>query len=194
MVTHCPNRFVISFSSCYSFHLNILLFFIAPEPPSNLAVRVRKVAQVTWDPPAVGGVTGYKIKVCKFRRKYCLSINLLNHLFSLQLHALSEPSTSVRTFVLSEDASPFTLRDLTPGASYRLELHSIFENRDSDVPAVQNFTTSNQFGSASFHLRYVNENYLIFRTQYTGKIYRLVQERDYPFGLVAASVSCWNLF
>ena len=42
----------------------------APEPPTNLAIRVRKVAQVTWDPPATGGVTGYKLK----------------------LHALSEPS------------------------------------------------------------------------------------------------------
>lgn len=47
----------------------------------------------------------------------------------------------MRTLVLSADASPFPLRDLTPGASYRLELHSIFENRDSEVAAIQNFTT-----------------------------------------------------
>ena len=49
--------------------------------------------------------------------------------------------------MLSEDASPFTLRDLTPGASYRLELHSMFENRDSELPAVQNFTTRTHFYS-----------------------------------------------
>ncbi|KAI9561811.1 hypothetical protein GHT06_012772 [Daphnia sinensis] len=91
----------------------------APEPPSNLVIRVRKAVQVTWDPPSVGGVTGYKIK----------------------LHALSEPLTGIRTFVLSADASPFPLRELTPGASYRLELHSMFENRDSEVAIVQNFTT-----------------------------------------------------
>jgi len=94
----------------------------APEPPTNLSLRVKKVAQVSWNPPANGGVTGYKIK----------------------LHTLSESptsATSVRTFVLSEDASPFTLRNLTPGANYRLELHSIFEGRDSQLPVVQNFTT-----------------------------------------------------
>ncbi len=48
---------------------------------------------------------------------------------------------SVRTLVLSEDASPFTLRELTPGATFRLELHSIFQGRDSDTAAVQNLTT-----------------------------------------------------
>ena len=91
----------------------------APDPPTNLAIRVRKAAQVTWDRPTQGNVSGYKVK----------------------LHALSEPSNSVRTLVLSEDASPFALRDLTPGATYRLELHSIFEGRDSETAAVQNFTT-----------------------------------------------------
>lgn len=78
----------------------------------------------------------------------------------LQLHTLSESPTSatnVRTLVLSEDASPFTLRNLTPGANYRLELHSIFEGRDSQLPVVQNFTTSNDAlhssFRASFHAR-----------------------------------------
>ena len=39
------------------------MFTAAPEPPTNLVVRVRKVAQVSWDPPSVGGVDGYKLKV-----------------------------------------------------------------------------------------------------------------------------------
>ena len=71
--------------------------------------------------------------------------------FAMQLHTLSEPPTSVRTFVVSEDASPFTLRNLTPGASYRVELHSIFQGRDSDLPVVKNFTTSN-YSSVFFFL------------------------------------------
>lgn len=110
----------------------------------------------------IGGVTGYKIKVRKNPEKLtqlpggrvtfhsvtvacedsaCTGV-LLTHFFPcLQLHALSEPSAAVRTLVLSTDASPFSLRDLTPGASYRLELHSMFDTRDSEVPLVQNFTT-----------------------------------------------------
>lgn len=46
----------------------IVIFTTAPEPATSLAIRVRKAVQVSWEPPAVGGVTGYKIKVRSTKR------------------------------------------------------------------------------------------------------------------------------
>ena len=64
----------------------------APDPPSNLSIDVvsGKLANLQWNPPAMGGFSGFKLKVIP----------------------LSEPSKSVRSIVIREDASPFQLRDL----------------------------------------------------------------------------------
>ncbi|KAK2713671.1 hypothetical protein QYM36_009520, partial [Artemia franciscana] len=93
----------------------------APDPPSDVQVKVRggKMATINWNQPFQGGYSGYKIKV----------------------YPLSEATTSVRTLLVSDDASPFTLRDLTPGGSYKIELNTVFENKDSINMVTRNFTT-----------------------------------------------------
>ncbi|XP_034247190.1 tyrosine-protein phosphatase 10D isoform X1 [Thrips palmi] len=93
----------------------------APDPPTNLSVNVRsgKVAQVSWSPPVIGQYTNFKIKVVN----------------------LSE-SPHQQPVLRSEDAvSPFALKDLMPGASYQLQLFTVYEGKESGAYTSRNFTT-----------------------------------------------------
>jgi cadherin 5 type 2 (VE-cadherin) len=54
---------------------------------------------------------------------------------------LSEPQKSIRNIVIREDASPFQLRDLTPGATYEVQLFTVYENKESAAYISTNFTT-----------------------------------------------------
>lgn len=92
----------------------------APDPPSNLSVSIRggKSAQVSWNPPALGHYSGFKMKV----------------------NSLSEQAAP-RSIMLSENASPYTLRDLTPGGSYQVQLFTVYDNKESSAYTSRNFTT-----------------------------------------------------
>ncbi|RZF35702.1 hypothetical protein LSTR_LSTR009570 [Laodelphax striatellus] len=92
-----------------------------PDPPSNLTVNVRvgKTAQVTWNPPALGHYTGFKMKVLP----------------------LVEQNVEPRTIMLPDNASPYTLRDLTPGGTYQVQLFTVYDNKESAVYVSRNFTT-----------------------------------------------------
>jgi receptor-type tyrosine-protein phosphatase beta len=83
----------------------------APDPPSNLSIDIStgKIAFLQWRPPTSGGYSGFKLKVIP----------------------LSEPTKSIRNIVIREDASPFQLRDLTPGATYEIQLFTVYENKES---------------------------------------------------------------
>ncbi|XP_075214257.1 protein tyrosine phosphatase 10D isoform X3 [Lycorma delicatula] len=91
-----------------------------PDPPSNLSVSVRsgKVAHVSWSPPALGHYTGFKMKVV----------------------ALAE-SVEPRTITLAENASPYILRELTPGGTYQVQLFTVYDNKESPAYISRNFTT-----------------------------------------------------
>ena len=93
----------------------------APDPPSNLSIEANsgKVATIQWEPPSVGGYSGFRLKVIP----------------------LSEPTKSVRAIVIREDASPFLLRDLTPGATYEIQLSTVYDSKESTVYISTNFTT-----------------------------------------------------
>ena len=94
---------------------------LAPDPPSNLSIDVvsGKLANLQWNPPAMGGYSGFKLKVIP----------------------LSEPTKSVRSIVIREDASPFQLRDLSPGGTYEIQLFTVYENKESAAYISTNFTT-----------------------------------------------------
>jgi len=91
----------------------------APDPPSNLNIDVQsgKIAVVRWDPPTIGSHSGFKLKVIP----------------------LSEPGKTIRNIVIRETKS--TLRDLTPGASYEIQLFTVYENKESQAYISTNFTT-----------------------------------------------------
>ncbi len=93
----------------------------APDPPSNLSIDVRtgKIALLQWRHPATGGYSGFKLKVIP----------------------LSELTKSIRNIVIREDSSPFQLRDLTPGATYEIQLFTVYENKESSAYISTNFTT-----------------------------------------------------
>ncbi|CAB4065344.1 PTPRB [Lepeophtheirus salmonis] len=65
-----------------------------------------------------------------------LSINVL------KVIPLSEPLKSVRSIFIRQNSSPFQLRDLTSGATYEVQLFTVYENKDSTVYISTNFTTT----------------------------------------------------
>ncbi|GFY75034.1 tyrosine-protein phosphatase 10D [Trichonephila inaurata madagascariensis] len=91
-----------------------------PDPPSNLSVDVQtgKIVDVVWDPPIMGGYSGYKLAILS-----------------------SEDDLSPRSFDLAEDSLSFTLQDLTPGASYEVQLSTLYQEKESSVFISSNFTT-----------------------------------------------------
>ena len=93
----------------------------APDPPSNLSIDndEGKVALLRWQPPASGGFSGFKLKVLP----------------------LSEVTKSIRNIVIRENSSPFPLKDLTPGATYEIQLFTVYENKESSAYISTNFTT-----------------------------------------------------
>ncbi|CAG0924082.1 unnamed protein product [Notodromas monacha] len=92
-----------------------------PDPPSNVSIGVRsgRISLVSWNPPALGGYSAFKLKVVP----------------------LSEIQNSIKNIVIDSDSSPFTLRNLTPGASYEIQLFTVFENKESAAYISRNFTT-----------------------------------------------------
>ncbi|BET01485.1 protein-tyrosine phosphatase 10d [Nesidiocoris tenuis] len=92
----------------------------APDPPSNLTVKVRngKSAIVNFSPPALGSYSSFKMKVI----------------------SLAEPSVAPKTIVL-DTADPYILKELTPGGTYQLQLFSVYEGKESAAYTSRNFTT-----------------------------------------------------
>ncbi|CAL8067890.1 unnamed protein product [Orchesella dallaii] len=94
-----------------------------PDPPENLVVNVRhgRPVLVKWEPPLNGGFSKFK----------------------LRLIPLSEGSgvdkEQPRSFI--EDKTSLTLPDLRAGASYEIQLFTIFENKESTIYMSANFTT-----------------------------------------------------
>ncbi|XP_076062887.1 protein tyrosine phosphatase 10D [Oratosquilla oratoria] len=92
-----------------------------PSPPTNLSIVVLggESVVVNWDKPAISGYSFFKLKVI----------------------SLSEPQNSIRSLVVSQNQLPFTLRELTQGASYELQLYTVYENKESSAYISSNFTT-----------------------------------------------------
>ena len=72
-----------------------------------------------WQPPASGGFSSFNLKVLP----------------------LKELTKSIRNTALPEDSSPFQLKDLTPGATYEIQLFTVYENKESSAYISTNFTT-----------------------------------------------------
>ncbi|XP_054716929.1 tyrosine-protein phosphatase 10D-like [Uloborus diversus] len=92
-----------------------------PDPPVNLTVTVLggKVAEASWEAPKRGGYTGFKLSLIPHSEKDDIPVrnNYISHV------------------------APFLLRDLTPGASYEVQLFSVFHGQDSSTFVTTNFTT-----------------------------------------------------
>ncbi|XP_068211170.1 tyrosine-protein phosphatase 10D-like isoform X1 [Palaemon carinicauda] len=92
-----------------------------PPPPSNLTIHVRsgRSALVSWDPPRTGGYSAFNLKVIP----------------------ISESENSITNFPITENQLPFALKKLMPGASYELQLYTVYETKESDAYISSNFTT-----------------------------------------------------
>ncbi|XP_033218300.1 tyrosine-protein phosphatase 10D-like [Belonocnema kinseyi] len=91
-----------------------------PDPPSNLTVAVRngKSAMVYWAPPSQGNYSGFRLRVQSFN-----------------------DAANPWTRIIPADAVPYTLRDLTPGATYSLQLFTVLDSKESVAYTSRNFTT-----------------------------------------------------
>lgn len=61
----------------------------------------------------------------------------------LQVIPLTEhKATNTHSILINDLSLSYTLRDLTPGASYQLQLSTVYESKESVAYASRNFTTS----------------------------------------------------
>ena len=92
-----------------------------PDPPTQLSIDVQssKVAVVSWDPPNNSSFSGFNLKVI--------------------LISLSEPNKEIKNIQTLDQKS--TLKDLTPGATYEIQLYSVYKQKESTAYISTYFTT-----------------------------------------------------
>lgn len=93
-----------------------------PQPPRDLQIEVisGKAAQIEFQPPENGKVSGYRLLVSP-------------------LSELDE--TLNQQFNISANAEQYTIRDLVPGGHYEIQLYSILNGKLSTEFLATNFTT-----------------------------------------------------
>ncbi|XP_049865569.1 tyrosine-protein phosphatase 10D isoform X2 [Pectinophora gossypiella] len=94
----------------------------APEPPTNLTVTLgrNKQATIAWSPPAHGDYTGFRFKVIP----------------------LTERADGARNITVEGAGNwTYTLRELSPGATYQLHAFTLLHDKESAAYASRNFTT-----------------------------------------------------
>lgn len=57
------------------------------------------------------------------------------------MFSLSESQPSVKTITINDDETSYIFRELVPGASYQVQLYTVFENKESVAYTSRNFTT-----------------------------------------------------
>ncbi|XP_038120480.1 tyrosine-protein phosphatase 10D isoform X6 [Culex quinquefasciatus] len=93
----------------------------APDPPSNMSVAVRsgKSATVSWSPPSQGNFSAFKLKIL----------------------GVSDNFVTNQTIAVEESQFQYSLRDLTPGATYQVQAYTVFDGKESVAYTSRNFTT-----------------------------------------------------
>ena len=130
-----------------SFLLYLISFiFSAVNPPRDLSVKVisGKEVNVDWNIPQEGRFDSFKITI---------------EPLSLQ------DDSGIRTIMIGiEDTTPVPIRDLTPGASYEVRLHTVYRNEESKLFLRTNFTTIPSLPSVPV-IWYRNETTLLVKLQ-----------------------------
>lgn len=98
------------------------IYSTEPEPPRELSVDVitGKEVKLDWSAPNEGLVSSYQAKI----------IPLSEH-----------DDTAVKNLNVSNKELTLTLRDLTPGATYEVQLQSLYSKKPSNAFLSANFTT-----------------------------------------------------
>ncbi|XP_022171232.1 tyrosine-protein phosphatase 10D isoform X2 [Myzus persicae] len=117
----------------------------APDPPTNLTVTVKggKTAHVQWSPPLLGNYNGFKLKVISLSPSSTSGIvQQQQEQFVKIVDASNSLSTaSSQTDLSRETQQQYVLKDLTPGATYQLQLFTVYEHKESVAYISKNFTT-----------------------------------------------------
>lgn len=98
------------------------IYSTEPDPPKELSVDVitGKEVKLDWLPPGEGQVSSYQAKI----------IPLIEH-----------DDSAIKNLNVSKDELTLKLRDLTPGATYEVQLQSIYARKASNAFLSANFTT-----------------------------------------------------
>lgn len=93
------------------------------DPPTDLQIEVvsGKIVHLEWRPPVRGEVSGYKVTIIPLSEQDETRVRHMEH--------------------SADDPFPVTLRDLTPGASYEVQLQSSLREATSNLFLSANFTT-----------------------------------------------------
>uniref|UniRef100_A0A646QCN0 protein-tyrosine-phosphatase n=1 Tax=Hemiscolopendra marginata TaxID=943146 RepID=A0A646QCN0_9MYRI len=116
-------------------------FYTIPDEPANFSVIARstKTAQIAWLPPLKGGFTELRLRV---------------------IPKTEATATSVRIIQVERDKTPFTLKDLTPGATYQLQLVTVFHKKESRS-FISTFLTTKPNAPGRFIVWFRNETTLL---------------------------------
>merc|ERR1712106_117852 len=111
----------------------------APDPPTNLEIDVQsgEKAVVSWELPFIGRHSGFKLKVIP----------------------LSEPLATTRILEICE--TKITLRDLSAGATYEIQLYTVYENKESQAYISSSFTSGPNTVGPCINLFLRNETTLV---------------------------------
>ena len=91
----------------------------APDPPTSMEIDVKsgKKVVIRWKPPTEGNYSNFRVSVIP----------------------LSDPSENIRN--TSSLEMKRTLHDLTPGATYEVQLSTVYDNKESQAHISTKFTT-----------------------------------------------------
>ncbi|RWS14201.1 tyrosine-protein phosphatase 10D-like protein, partial [Dinothrombium tinctorium] len=94
-----------------------------PDPPRDLQIDVAsgKLVHLDWQAPHSGRISGYRLTVVPLSEQDETVIKNIN--------------------IDASEEFPFTLRDLTPGGSYEIQLQSVYQEKPSNLFLSANFTT-----------------------------------------------------
>ncbi|XP_050528950.1 tyrosine-protein phosphatase 10D-like isoform X1 [Daktulosphaira vitifoliae] len=113
----------------------------APDPPTNLTVQVKggKTAHVTWTPPASGNYDSFKLKINGLSSSLPASEQNVGRVI---LVPNANPNDSDKSDVQQQQAvQQYVLKDLTPGATYQVQLFAVYDRKESVAYISRNFTT-----------------------------------------------------
>lgn len=98
------------------------LYSTDPDPPRELSVDVitGKEVKLDWSPPSEGLVSSYQAKIIPLSE---------------------QDDTAIKNLNVSQSELTLKLRDLTPGATYEVQLQSLYAKKPSNVFLSANFTT-----------------------------------------------------
>ncbi|XP_050434871.1 tyrosine-protein phosphatase 10D-like isoform X2 [Adelges cooleyi] len=115
----------------------------APDPPTNLTVQVKggKVAHVSWSPPASGNYDSFKLKVNGLSSSLPASEQNIGRVIVVPSVNPNDSDKGDSPPQPQQAVQQYVLKELTPGATYQVQLFAVYDRKESVAYISRNFTT-----------------------------------------------------